>query len=341
MSEKINMNDPFVRRTLWKAYKKKCFYCKKPIQYNDFEVDHVIPKSLGNDEAIKLYDLPKDFELNSYSNLVPACSVCNRRKRNIKYDKKHIILFYNEIKGKISKIEELEKKYIERNKESEVSATLSTALEELGIENILTIVKEQPLTTYKRRIIQETIEKISKIDLEEVMNLINQKELSEYGIALSILSVIEPIDYNMADGIFFYNNFGFVFWSTSEMLRDKVEQQIRKIANEISTSLIFSANLDEITDRLKELSNEKRQDYGFLFEIIYHFTNIMVSTQKNVILKTFVISYDIEEFYCIYLGTLDLDLDEIKRKHYKKSRFWMQNKDLNLKKSYLIIASEV
>lgn len=64
MIEIKNKTDPIARRTIWKPYNKKCFYCNNPIPYNNFHLDHLIPESLEKDEAIKLYDLQKDFELN-------------------------------------------------------------------------------------------------------------------------------------------------------------------------------------------------------------------------------------------------------------------------------------
>ncbi|MFW9881345.1 MAG: HNH endonuclease [Candidatus Thorarchaeota archaeon] len=341
MVEIKKRNNLIVRRSLWEAYKKKCFYCSRYISFNNFEVDHPIPKSLGKEEAIKLYELQNDFELNSYYNLVPTCPPCNKRKKDHPFEKQHVLYYLNIIEKKISNLEKLEKKIKDIDKKSEISATLSTALNEITCKDILTIMKEQNLSTYKKRILQDSIQKISTIDIEDVINLRNQKKTSEYGLALSILSVIEPIDYNMANGNIFYNDFGIVFLSTSEMLGDKIEQQVKIIFNEISTKKILFANLDDLTNRLKELSNQERYEYDFLFEIISYFAHIMVFTQQNVNLRPFSQKSDTGAYFCLYVGTQNLNLDEIIRKQYEKSKFWMENKDLNLKKSYLIIASEI
>ena len=53
MIEIKNKNNSIVRSTLWNASNKKCFYCNNLIPYNNFQVDHLIPESLGKEEAIK------------------------------------------------------------------------------------------------------------------------------------------------------------------------------------------------------------------------------------------------------------------------------------------------
>lgn len=49
------------------------------------QVDHVIPESLARDpdrlaQVLESMGLPKDFDLNSYENLLPACASCNNLK---------------------------------------------------------------------------------------------------------------------------------------------------------------------------------------------------------------------------------------------------------------------
>lgn len=90
--ERKDKNNSLVRRTLWEAYNKKCFYCKEPISFNNFQIDHLIPKSLGNEQAIETYELSENFELDSYYNLVPTCFPFNNRKRDNPYPKNQILL---------------------------------------------------------------------------------------------------------------------------------------------------------------------------------------------------------------------------------------------------------
>ena len=344
MVEIKNKNDPITRRTLWNAYNKKCFYCNNPIPYNNFQVDHLIPKSLEKEEAIILYDLQEDFELNSYYNLASTCFTCNSRKRDAVYEKKTILFYLEEIKKKIPKIKQLEEDFKEMDKKSELSAAFSTALNDLSLPDILTIITEQELKNYQKKILQNTIENISKLNIEKVLDLLNQKNLSDEGIALSVLAVIEPIDYNMADANVFYNDFGILFWSTSEMLRDKVEQGSKSFFIEISTKIVMHVELDNIINRLKELSIEERSDYEYMFEIIQNFLNIIIfNTEggREIHLQSFSTAIENGEFYWLYVGTQVFEIDEIIRKHNEKRDYWIEEGGSNLKNSYIIIVSEI
>jgi 5-methylcytosine-specific restriction endonuclease McrA len=55
----------------------------QPIQlqdFNDIEIDHIIPKHLGPEclkELKDKYGLPEDFDIDAPQNLAPICSVCN------------------------------------------------------------------------------------------------------------------------------------------------------------------------------------------------------------------------------------------------------------------------
>ncbi len=345
MVEIRNKNSPIVRRTLWTIYNKKCFYCSKSIPFNNFQVDHLIPESLNKDEAIKLYDLDEDFELNSYYNLVPTCFPCNNRKRAAVYSKNAILFYLEEIKKKIPKIISLEEKFKERDKKSELSAAFSTALNDLSLPVILTIIKEQEIKNYQKKILQGTIDIISKLDIKNVLELLNQsKVLSEEGISLSVLAVIEPVEYNMADGNVFYNNFGFIFWSTSEMLRNKVQQGSKSFFVEMTMKTLMFAELDDIINRLKELAIEERSDFEYLFEIIQNFLNIILFTTQNgrlIHMLPYNVKNKIGEYFWLYIGTKEYKEDEIIRKHNEKRDYWIQEGSLKLKNSYMIITSEI
>ncbi len=168
MVEIKNKGDSIVRRTLWNAYNRKCFYCNNPIPYNNnYNVDHIIPESIGNEEAIKLYDLQEDFELNSYLNLVPTCFVCNSKKSDKKFEKQHILFYINIAKKTIPKIIKLEKVIREKDKKSEVSAIVNTARNELKVHDILTIIKNQQIAPYQGKLLEGVIKKISKLDIDK------------------------------------------------------------------------------------------------------------------------------------------------------------------------------
>jgi hypothetical protein len=73
------------------THDEKCYMCKKPIDLQTMEVDHVIPESLGKDparlaEVKRLLGRPEDFDLNSHENWLPACRPCNGRKLETVFD---------------------------------------------------------------------------------------------------------------------------------------------------------------------------------------------------------------------------------------------------------------
>ncbi len=64
-----------VKAALEKLFHEKCAYCEAPLQEQLFDVDHYRPKG-------KVYEAPGHpgyyWLLNEWSNLFPACAVCNR-----------------------------------------------------------------------------------------------------------------------------------------------------------------------------------------------------------------------------------------------------------------------
>ena len=58
----------FNRKNVWLRDKQKCQYCGHRVALDDFEFEHVIPKSQGGKTR--------------WENIVVACTGCNQRKRN-------------------------------------------------------------------------------------------------------------------------------------------------------------------------------------------------------------------------------------------------------------------
>jgi hypothetical protein len=61
----------------------KCFWCEEPINFNNCQIDHIIPVSVETPiEALRVhYSLPTSFEIDGFENWAPSCAPCNRRKR--------------------------------------------------------------------------------------------------------------------------------------------------------------------------------------------------------------------------------------------------------------------
>lgn len=56
------------KQKLWKSSPHTCFYCEKPLIYEEATLDHVVPLSRGG--------------TNNITNLVICCKVCNKAKGN-------------------------------------------------------------------------------------------------------------------------------------------------------------------------------------------------------------------------------------------------------------------
>src|SRR5438552_2079589 len=73
------------RYAIYLAYDQKCAYCDRPIQFVDFQIEHVIPQHLAKDpvqwaKVIVEYGLRTDFDVESDDNRMASCGQDNRRK---------------------------------------------------------------------------------------------------------------------------------------------------------------------------------------------------------------------------------------------------------------------
>lgn len=79
------------RFAVYVTHGEKCYICSSPLDLKTMEVDHVIPESLLETpeqlrKVIECLGRPKDFDLNSYSNWLPACRPCNGKKLATVFD---------------------------------------------------------------------------------------------------------------------------------------------------------------------------------------------------------------------------------------------------------------
>ena len=106
------------RYALWKAYDGRCFYCEKPIDFQEMTVDHVIPERLIEHpdemkQLIQEYEIDEifpGFQINDFANWVPAhLRKCNTRKGTEIFPKKMTLLLLQEVQRHLYKVrQELE-----------------------------------------------------------------------------------------------------------------------------------------------------------------------------------------------------------------------------------------
>jgi hypothetical protein len=78
-------NDYADRYAIYLAYDQACAYCLRPLQFADFEIEHIVPQHLADDpvdwqKATAEYGLPTDFDVEGDENRMASCGQDNRRK---------------------------------------------------------------------------------------------------------------------------------------------------------------------------------------------------------------------------------------------------------------------
>lgn len=118
LNKKIETDDKLLRIAILEAYEYTCHYEGIPITYENFDIDHIIPKENSNSENQEDWKrlkstlkLPSDFELNGILNYVPAGERFNRvRKGNKKLSQSAIEADLRVAKNKAKRVFSIMKK---------------------------------------------------------------------------------------------------------------------------------------------------------------------------------------------------------------------------------------
>jgi hypothetical protein len=92
------------RFALWSVYEHKCFYCGKPIPFDETSIDHVVPevyleRAKEWKETQTEYALDDSFKIDSVFNWVPAHqSRCNRRKGETLLARNQLLLLLEQVR---------------------------------------------------------------------------------------------------------------------------------------------------------------------------------------------------------------------------------------------------
>lgn len=139
--------DNITRSALWSSYNNICFYCNRPLDWEDLHIEHIIPEYFAESESefrkLKLeYNLNQEFSINDLVNLVPTHSKCNLRKSNTLFPKTTILYYFGLTISKKNRIEsEIEKIKKRKNRGliiSKLQSALSTNLiSKKELKNIL------------------------------------------------------------------------------------------------------------------------------------------------------------------------------------------------------------
>ncbi len=122
------------RQAIYEAYSNKCFYCGKPIRWDDFEIDHLIAEKTENiEEVLKEYELSEDYDLNGLSNLVPVHSVCNNQKSNTPLEKSTYLFYRMRVDKHIDIIKKIEFNLKKECNKGKLLSKIDIAVEEKQI----------------------------------------------------------------------------------------------------------------------------------------------------------------------------------------------------------------
>ncbi len=143
-SQKVS---PTLKAALWKGHDGKCFYCKRPVRWDELCVDHIIPEYLAEKpaklaEVLRHVGLSMDWSLWAVPNLVPSCRRCNDGKHDRISAPNQMILLLGQAAEKAPRVDFLRQQIKEDRRIDRVKMQLELALalgkiSEFEVNNIL------------------------------------------------------------------------------------------------------------------------------------------------------------------------------------------------------------
>lgn len=140
-----------VRAGLWRAYERRCFFCKARVEFADLEIDHLLPESLANDQLLRellcRLGLPLDFDLCCLRNLVPTHAHCNRRKSDLQFSDSSLRFYLELTARRLTRTEKEIQRLKAQTASDNVLISLVRQMETgvLSIEEVLNLVSSLPL----------------------------------------------------------------------------------------------------------------------------------------------------------------------------------------------------
>lgn len=171
------------REAIYRAHNGKCFYTREALSIGNFHIDHIIPETLLSDPEglAKLkasLQLPDDFDVLGFENLVPAGPERNLQKGGLVFDEQTARYFLALAKSKKARVEEELAKIERRNTGAKALVLLQEALEsgKLSPDDVARILEEhqgQPEAIYQllEQVVfgdSERVREIARADIESL-----------------------------------------------------------------------------------------------------------------------------------------------------------------------------
>lgn len=149
------------RLALFKVWKERCVWCHLPLCYSEFEVEHLIPKSLAKNSAkrsqvLALHKLPNDYDLFALENLAPSCRPCNQGKgRKIPPEAPAVSFLLQEARNNASAIRKKAKRFLQQKGLYEALAVIEASPIDLDFEEFETLKRAVESLNRKLEELQE------------------------------------------------------------------------------------------------------------------------------------------------------------------------------------------
>jgi len=119
---------------IYEGYNRECIYCHNIVEWRDFEVDHILNESLGQeserlDALLHDYGLSNDFRINDFENLACTHKQCNRAKADTTFDKSRALYFLTIAEDKAKLVRKAQRALERGNNVTKVGAQLRALIE--------------------------------------------------------------------------------------------------------------------------------------------------------------------------------------------------------------------
>ena len=171
------------REAFWLAYQKKCPYTSQVLDLGSFHIDHLLPEKLLDNpaklEQIKAQlNLPADFDLRGYGNLLPCKPGANLQKGDSALDQGATHFFLSLASSKKKAIEAHVAKIAKRNKAGRAIVLLLQAIDsgDLSPSQVAKILEKhvghpEEIFTLLQRLQfanADEVEVVAKADIEQL-----------------------------------------------------------------------------------------------------------------------------------------------------------------------------
>lgn len=125
------------KHAIWSGHGARCFYCGRPLEYQEATTDHVLPERLASEPAEmrrirSKYELDQNFpgfSVNDFCNWVPSCLDCNSNKGSKVPDKTTANGYLQRVHQRLPKVLKELKRLLQRWTTGKALASLEMALE--------------------------------------------------------------------------------------------------------------------------------------------------------------------------------------------------------------------